>query len=257
MKRIITAITAVLVGFGSSYAASSVYDDEQPGGWNFEVPFGSVTYSHSAGCTSFEADVVSSFSFGFIAGVNQKDGVGIDMGQSYEMEWGNVISASTRLGRKGLVRIGLGFDWRNYRMTNNQMFLKDGPTGVITVAPMNAENVGSTAANIEPQFSRIHTFSLSVPLKFYYKISRKAHIAMGPELYFTPHASLKTRFKEDGNKVKLTDKNLHFNRFSVGLGAEVSVCKIGVYYKYNPFNVLSSDFGPGFNSMTVGLKVGF
>ena len=146
------------------------------------------------------------------------------------------------------MRIGMGFDWRNYRVTDFKMFSKD-ERGVISMQDY--------PEGTEPKFSRIHTFSLSFPLKYYHYLNKKIYFAVGPELYFTPYGSLKTRYYEDGEKKKITSGNVHQNRFSVGVGAEVIVHHLGIYYKYNPFSVLRSSYGPKFSTMTVGLKVAF
>ena len=41
------------------------------------------------------------------------------------------------------------------------------------------------------------------------------------------------------------------------MGAEVIVWHVGIYYKYNPFPVLNTSYGPKFSTMTVGLKACF
>ena len=150
--------------------------------------------------------------------------------------------------KKDFLRIGMGFDWRNYRVTDFKMFSKD-ERGIITMQDY--------PEGTEPKFSRIHTFSLSVPLKYYHYLNKHVFIAAGPELYFTPYGSLKTRYYEDGEKRKITAGNVHQNIFSLGVGAEVNIHHIGIYYKYNPFPVLRSSYGPKFSTMTVGLKVAF
>ena len=142
---------------------------------------------------------------------------------------------------------GLGFDWRNYRMTD-RMFVKE-PDGKIQTY--------NYPAGTEPKFSRIHTFSLSFPLKYYHYFNKKMYFAIGPELYITPWASLKTKYYENGEEQKITAGNIHENTVSLGVGAEINIHHIGIYYKYNPFNVLSSSFGPGFASMTTGIKIAF
>jgi len=244
MKKFLSAILMALLV--TNVSADNIFDDENPGGWDFELP--GVKVKKSSYSTEVVASLSSSFSFGFIGGVNQAQGVSIDMGQSYEIEWGDVISSKVRVGKKDFLRIGMGFDWRNYRVTDFKMFSKD-ERGVISMQDY--------PEGTEPKFSRIHTFSLSIPLKYYHYLNRKVYFAVGPELYFTPYGSLKTRYYEDGEKKKITSGNVHQNRFSVGVGAEVIVHHIGIYYKYNPFNVLRSNYGPKFSTMTVGLKVAF
>ena len=244
MKKFLSAILMALLV--TNVSADNIIDDENPGGWNFELP--GVKVKRSGSSTEVTATLSSSFSFGFIGGVNQAEGVSIDMGQSYEIEWGDVISSRVRIGKKDFLRIGMGFDWRNYRVTDFKMFSKD-ERGIITMQ--------NYPEGTEPKFSRIHTFSLSIPLKYYHYLNKKIYFAIGPELYFTPYGSLKTRYYEGDEKRKITAGNVHQNRFSVGVGAEVIVHHVGIYYKYNPFNVLRSSYGPKFSTMTVGLKVAF
>ena len=245
MKKVLAAILLATLGV-TSVMADDIFDDENPGGWDFELPLLKVKKTNTTREVKFSLS--SSFSFGFIGGVGQAKDVDIDMGQSFELEWGDVVSLETRIGKKSFVGIGLGFDWRNYRVTDFKMFSKD-ERGIISMQDY--------PEGTEPKFSRIHTFSLSLPVKYYYCLGKHVTFGIGPELYFTPYGSLKTRFYEDGEKRKITAGNVHQSRFSVGVGAEVIVHHIGIYYKYNPFNVLSSSFGPGFASMTTGIKIAF
>ena len=242
MEKIIASLLfAVLASFAwvcPTKAQSSTYNEEDPGGWDFTGPC--LTVSKRPGNAKFHVQLGSSFAFGFISGVKQDEGVSIDMGQSYEMHWDNVISTRTKVGHHGLFRAGIGFDWRNYRMINGNIFSKD-ETGHICI-------VDGTPV----RFSRIHTFSLSFPLKYYYQLAKHTYVAIGPELYFTPHASMKTRYD---SKNRIVDNYIHHNRFSMDLGAEFMVNHVGIYYKYNPFSVLNTDFGPKFQSMTVGVKL--
>ena len=244
MKKILSAILMATLGL-TSVSADNIFDnDDNPGGWDFELP--GVKVKKTSSSTEVKFSLSSSLSFGFIGGVSQAGDVSIDMGQSYEIEWGDVLSGQTRIGKKDFLRIGMGFDWRNYRVTGFKMFAKDN-RGVISMQDY--------PEGTEPKFSRIHTFSLSVPLKYYHYINKNIFFAAGPELYFTPYGSLKTRYYEDGEKRKITAGNVHQNRFSVGIGAEIIIHHVGIYYKYNPFKVLQSSYGPGFSSMTTGIKV--
>lgn len=245
INTLVTTIISFLLSIGNVNAQVSLFGndelEENPGGWDFSGPGLSVKTNHEHGRTKFSADLSSSFSFGFISGVNQDEGVSIDMGQSYEIHWDNVFSAKAKVGRRGLFDIGIGLDWRNYRMTNGNMFDEDeaGHISITNDTPL--------------KFSRIHTFSISVPIKYYHQLGKHVYFGVGPELYFTPHASLKNRFDK---KNKTLDTHIHHNRFSFDVGAELMIRGIGVYYKYNPFSVLDTNYGPKFSSMTVGIKVG-
>lgn len=243
MKKNITSAIITIAALFMSCVSVSAQDtvpkeEDNPGGWDFTAPF--VRVSPEKGQAKFSIHLSSSFSFGFISGVNQAEGVSIDMGQSYEMHWDNVLNARAKVGRRGMFTLGLGFDWRNYRMTNGNRFVED-ETGHITISD-----------DTPVEFSRIHTFSLSVPLKYYHQLGKHVYLGVGPELYFTPHASLKDRYD---SKNKMLDTHIHHNRFSLDVGAELIVHGFGLYYKYNPFNVLDTNYGPKFSSMTVGIKV--
>ena len=244
MKKYFLAFAMAV--FAVTNVSATNDDDENPGGWDFEIPGLRVTKTQKS--SELKIELSSSFSFGFIGGVSQAEDVSIGMGQSYEIEWGDVISSKVRVGKKDFMRIGLGFDWRNYRVTNFKMFSKD-EHGIISMQDY--------PEGTEPKFSRIHTFSLSVPLKYYHYFNKKVYFAVGPELYFTPYGSLKTRYYEGDEKKKITAGNVHQNRFSVGGGAEIIIHHVGIYYKYNPFHVLRSSYGPEFSSMTTGIKVAF
>lgn len=246
MKRIISAILMAAVA-ATGMQAGNKNDDETPGGWDFELPMLKVKAGDGER-GEIKLSLSSSFSFGFIGGINEARNVDIDMGQSFELEWGDVLNLETHIGKRSTIGIGMGFDWRNYRVTGFKQFQKD-EHGIISMQDY--------PEGTEPKFSRIHTFSLSFPLKYRYSLSKKVTFGIGPELYFTPYGSLKTRYYENGEEKKITAGNVHQNRFSVGVGAEVIVWHVGIYYKYNPFPVLNTSYGPKFSTMTVGLKACF
>ena len=245
--------------------------EENPGGWDFNIPFVNTHSSSSSsaasagssssstsGTSSIELSVIQlgrdeyshpkycSFGLGWIAGTGQADGVKIDMGQSYELELRNILCVDSHLGNRTWLSIGLGIDWRNYRMTGRNRFVKL-DNGDLAVGPY--------PDGAEPKFSRIHTFSLCVPVQMHWALGRNCHLSVGPEVYFNTYASLKTRYRLDGEKRKEKAKGLHRNGVTVGLGCDISVYGFGIYYKYNPCHVLKSDFAPEFGSMTVGLRL--
>ncbi|MDE5561703.1 MAG: hypothetical protein K2J00_07910 [Bacteroidaceae bacterium] len=95
MKKYLTAILAAMLTLTSTQAGNCA-DDENPGGWDFELPVNiKVKRSHNTREVKFSLH--SSLSFGFIGGTSQAKDVSIDMGQSYEIEWGNVIATKKRI----------------------------------------------------------------------------------------------------------------------------------------------------------------
>ena len=96
MKKVLAVILMALMGV-TSVSADNFIDDEHPGGWDFELPLLKVKKTNTTREVKFSLS--SSFSFGFIGGVGQAKDVDIDMGQSFELEWGDVVSLETRIGK--------------------------------------------------------------------------------------------------------------------------------------------------------------
>ena len=253
------ATTCGIKAQNDSIAASvsqEVYNEDHPGGWDFSIPFlSSRREAKSVDVQSIETRTnrapyphCTSFQFGFISGIDEAPGVNIDMGQSFELELRNLVAFTSRLGKWTFFNLGFGVDWRNYRMTgHNQFLLND--DGRITVEPY------PVGAN--PDFSRIHTFSLVVPLQIHFALGGAWYFSCGPELSFNTYASLKTRYTLDGEKQKIEANRLHRNKVTYGLMCDLTYNRFGVYFKYSPCNVLQSEFGPKFKSITAGLKLSF
>ena len=254
-------IKAVTVA-GPAGVSQETYSEDHPGGWDFSLPFMSSKRSKKNEVTaqyvspqyvidhSGQAPYprLTSFQFGFISGMDEDPGVNVDMGQSFELEMRNIAAFTSRLSKCTFFNLGFGLSWRNYRMTgHNQFLLND--DGRITLAPYPD---GSN-----PKFSRIHTFSLVVPLQLHFALGGDWYFSCGPELYFNTYASLKTRYTLDGEKQKFTANRLHRNKVTYGLMGDISYRRLGVYVKYSPCNVLQSEFGPKFKSMTAGLRLAF
>jgi hypothetical protein len=115
--------------------------------------------------------------------------------------------------------------------------------------------LGTYPEGADIQFSRLKVFSWTLPLLYTHKFSRKLSFKVGPMVNFNTHASLKTCYKLNGEKIKQTDNNIHQSRVTVDLLAVFRVSAIGVYVKYSPFKVLNSDFGPDFSGLSTGLTL--
>jgi len=230
-----------------------MYNEDHPGGWDFSIPFLSSSREKTStpiknGTHRTPYPHCTSFNFGFISGIDEAPGVNIDMGQSFELEMRNLVAFTSRMSSHSFFSLCFGLSWRNYRMTgHNQFLLSD--DGNITLAPY------PDGAN--PKFSRIHTFSLVVPLQLHFSLGGFWYFSCGPELYFNTYASLKTRYTLNGEKKKIEANRLHRNKVTYGLMCDITYKRLGVYFKYSPCNVLQPEFGPKFKSMTAGFKIAF
>ena len=63
---------------------------------------------------------------------------------------------------------------------------------------------------------------------------------LGAIINFNTHASLKTRYKLDGESYKITDNNIHQTPVTVDFQASFQCKIIGIYVKYSPCNILET-----------------
>ena len=141
------------------------------------------------------------------------------------------------------VSVGLGVDWRNYRMTDDQLFTK-GPDGNVTVERFPLE--------FEPKFSRIKVFSLTATLRYRHDFGHGFAIGFGPVVNFNTYASIKTRYKLLGDKVKHMEKNIRQRPITIDWMLDLSIADVPFYVKYSNNNVLK-DGGVKFRSLSFGL----
>ena len=256
--RLILIITMIMATTCGLKAQNDNNDEDHTGGWDFSIPFLSTNRKANNGTVDIQYIETrtnrapyphcTSFQFGFISGIDEASGLNIDMGQSFELELRNLVAFSSRLSSHSFFSLGFGLSWRNYRMTgHNQFLLND--DGTINVAPY------PTGAN--PKFSRIHTFSLVVPLQIHFGLGRSWYLSFGPELYFNTYASLKTRYSLNGESQKIEANRLHRNKVTYGLMCDITYSRLGVYFKYSPCNVMQTEFGPKFKSITAGVRLAF
>ena len=141
------------------------------------------------------------------------------------------------------ISLGLGIDWKNYRMTDDMLFTK-GPDGNVTVKKFPLE--------YEPKFSRIKVFSLTATLRYQYNFGDGFSIGFGPVVNFNTYASIKTRYKFLGDKVKHVEKNIRQRPITIDWMLNMSVAGFPFYVKYSNDDVLK-DGGVKFRSLSFGL----
>lgn len=221
---------------------SSVITEEKNPNWDFKVPFLSKKEKKQY------ANEINSggFGFGLVTAMNAPEGMNVEMGASYELMMDHLLNWAYYPWRNGSsFSIGFGFSWRNYRMTGKTCFVKENENLVLGEYPEGADI----------RFSRLKVFSLTIPLMYNQVISQRISFSLGPVINFNTHASLKTRYKLDGKKVKVTDNNIHQNRVTVDFMAQLNFQDIGLYVKYSPTNVLNTEYGPKFTSLSTGITL--
>ena len=127
-------------------------------------------------------------------------------------------------------------------MTGNTRFVQDGNTIGFDTYPENAD----------VKFSRIKVFSLTLPVMFHQSFAKNFQFGCGAVVNFNTHASMKTVYKLNGEEHKFSTDNIHQRRATVDLMAYLKFKVLSLYVKYSPSDVLVNDFGPKFNSLSVG-----
>ena len=220
---------------------ASVITTEKNADWDFTIPFvGKKKKSRKY----FITRDITSVSIGMVNAVKGTEPLNIDMGASYEVSVDNVVRTFYNLAPSTSVSIGAGVRWRNYRMTGNTRFVKEGNNLVLDNYPEGADI----------KFSRLKTFSISVPLMLNQAINHHVSISLGTVINTNTYGSLKTRYTLDDEKMVEKSKNIHHNRTTVDFTAILRFKQIGIYAKYSPSNVLNTEFGPKFNSYSAGIS---
>lgn len=220
---------------------------------NFSMPF-----NLSVNRCSNLIGMLQGVHFGFTGAVDAPAAMDTQMGKSFEIGIDNIIFYGHKFGtsKRNMVQVGMGVNWRNYRMTGmNRFDMVDGNV-VVTGYPEDADG----------KFSRVKVFSLCFPIAYTYyspvKALGKSHLAfkLSAVLNWNSHASMLTQYElADGTKVKENYDRIGQRKFSVDvmLGVQVAPA-IGLYFKYSPYDVFKSDTAsPKFRTISTGITLGF
>ncbi|MBQ8672926.1 MAG: hypothetical protein IJ511_02560 [Bacteroides sp.] len=219
-----------------------VVTKERQADWDFDLPFKNRKRHVRRPKNKVR---LHAFGLGLVSALQAPQGMDTDLGASYEV-MGPTLEWAYYPGNSPLnLSIGVGLNWKNYRMTGHTRFLKQ--DGQVTL--------GSYPEGADVKFSRLKVFSWTMPVMLNYDLSRDWDFSIGPVVNFNTHASLKTRYTLNGEKYKETEKELHQNRVTVDLMAHLSFRSIGFYAKYAPCKVLNTEWGPDFRALSFGMTL--
>ena len=223
-------------------STAAVIIEEKNADWDFNIPF----INKNSKTKKYRGNLcVGGFGFGVVNAIETSEGMDMDMGASYEFSLDHLLRFNYNVLPATSVSMGFGMTWRNYRMTGSTRFIKEGDKLFLGAYPEGADI----------KFSRLKVFSLTVPFMINQSLGRKVVFSVGPVVNFNTHASLKTRYTLNGEKVKEKNNNIHQNRMTVDLMAKLRFNSLGVYAKYSPSDMLNTDFGPKFRSFSTGITL--
>ena len=218
--------------------------------WNFDIPFigKNQTEEKNSGIGNqklhFHMLRYMEYGMGLVTATNQAEGMDVKMANcGWEFTFNNLFGFYFCAAKRTQLQMNFGLNWRNYRMKNENRFLKDGNKLIVAPYP--------DGADIE--FSRVKIFSMTTEMMLQQNLTKNIMVAIGPVINFNTHGSIKTRYKLNGEGQKETSSNIKQNAVTIDYKAEVGISPISFYFKYSPSNVLNTDFGPQFHSMSAGL----
>ena len=191
--------------------------------------------------------ITGGIALGLVNAVDQPDDLGLQWNKSFEISWVNAIAAEY-CNRGFSVSLGLGFDWRNYRITTRSHHLTINGAGGIGTSPYPE---GST-----PRNSRIKVFSLGLPLLFSQKFGNSGiAITAGAILNFNTHASVRTSYRtETGNDMEEYAEGFHHRRTTIDFLGCLQLWKsCGLYVRYSPQTILQGHGSPQFKPLSAGV----
>lgn len=219
---------------------------------NFSMPF-----ALQASKSDLVIGLVRDLHFGFTGAVDAPAAMDTQMGKSFEIGIGELLFFEHSFGpsRRNAVSLGMGINWRNYRMTGmNRFDMVDGAVAVTGYPD-----------DVEARYSRIKVFSLAFPVSYAYTTPVKAigktnlGFKLSGILNYNSHASMLTRYDlADGTKVKENYDRIGQRKFSIDIRLAVHIAPaVNLYFTYSPYNVLKRGCGSlQFNTISTGISIG-
>lgn len=182
--------------------------------------------------------------------VKQTPENGLQWSKSIEIGWLSCLNVYYEFNRSK-ISLGLGFDWRNYKITtSDKCLIANEDKGI---------EWGKYPEGSKGRFSRLKVFSLQLPLLYEWDIPKSSMtFKAGPILNFNTYASIKSVWDDaDGNRRETFTKNISPRRCTVDFFASFSFCKtIGIYVRYSPMKVIDVQNTINFRPLTIGLGFG-
>lgn len=222
-------------------------------GWDFNIPFINKKQDEQKNVAKpfrphNELTCNPTFGIGLVSATAQGDDVDLSFSNgSFEFILDELIGVDYHMTRKQHFNVAFGLNWRNYRMTGDKRFIKDGNQIIIGDYP--------EGANVK--FSRIKIFSLTLAFMYKYQFSHHFGVGLGPIVSFNTGGNIKTRWSVDGHPDKDRQYNIRQNPVTVDFKAVIDTDPLSFYFKYSPCNVMTTKRGPEFRSMSAGVLFNF
>jgi hypothetical protein len=140
---------------------------------------------------SYDNEISAHLGIGFTAPTKADARTDFSTFKSWEIfativQWDHYFERSHR----NSVSLGVGIDWKNYRMTGDTRFVK---------APDGNVALDTYPLQVSPDFSRIKVFSLTANLGYTHEFDEDFWIGFGPVVNFNVYGSILTEYSMYGD----------------------------------------------------------
>ena len=210
-------------------------------------------------------EVLSYLHFGFNGIVKNDDLSGKTSFFNSQQFGFNMVELAFRPYESGKISLGADVEWNWFHLNKDYVWLP------FSEGSSNPFISGGTRLGIFPkELAGVREVKRSIfsvctfgfPINFTQRFGKGAfQLGVTPELNLNGFVQFKgtnlmgENIDEMRSGARYT-KNINTNNFSFNVHAAISYGGLGLYFKYRPLNVVKENYGPQFNTITVGLILG-
>lgn len=162
----------------------------------------------------------------------------------------NLVRADWRLSSCGTyLSLGIGWQYRHITIGDGMMLDRD-QNGTLLVEPI--------AESYHKVKSSLKSFAIQIPLSLSQKIYKAFTIEVGGVAVLNTYTTGNVSWHEDNVSSKMSVKGLHQRLLTVDAFARIGWRgNMAFYVRYSPMSQFKPHHGPQYNSVAVGMSIGF
>lgn len=184
------------------------------------------------------------FFLGLSTMVSAPEGYSFKLWPSFEIGGGGTIEWRP-FGKKNIWSLGYGIQWRNYRSSNDNYWVKTGD--VMGQAPY--------PTGLDKRKTSLHEFSLVFPVTYAHKFNNDWKVTLGGIVNVNTGAHTKQRFEQGDIRSEFETKAIGQRPVTIDLLLKVNAPVLPeLYVKYCPMKFFKDDRGPKMNQLSFGIS---